>query len=346
MEPSLRSSSYRAVECKLRRTDPALHETIQRFVESQHSDIRISQYADMNYAASKFQNDKWYWLPPIGYSGYLVFLPNMPVVWIDEQGKKSFKIQMRVSAPIYQKQTILLASLSTGDAVLRIEDVWLYAGQQVRNIPFTQRWNKVLEFYSVAYKADAALQQGLRIETAQYLPLNCVKGLIDHKTLPPMMLAQGETYPRRLRVQMVAEENKTHGTPSAQKTHGTPSAQKPYGTPSAQKTHGTPSAQKPYGTPSAHTYTAQNPPTILQKPKAITKQPQSNQVIAVPHPEYPDTYDLWINGVKKGYAAVQDIDLSKKLKQSLVALGEGKKELCVKVEWNPEFSMYEINDIA
>ena len=341
MEPSLRSSSYRAVECKLRKTDPAVHETIQRFVESQHTDIRISQYADMNYAASKLQNDKWYWLNPIGYSGYLVFLPNMPVVWIDEQGKKSFKIQMRVSAPIYQKQTILLASLSTGDAVLRIEDVWLYAGQQVRNIPFTQRWNKVLEFYSVAYKPDSALQQGLRIETAQYLPLNCVKGLVDHKTLPPMMLAQGEVYPRRLRVQMVSEEDKAHGTPSAQKTHGTPSAQKTHVTPSAQKTHGTPSARP-------HTYTAQNPPTILQKPKASapTKQDQSNQFLAVPHPEYPDTYDLSINGVKKGYAAVQDIDLSKKLKQAFVALDNKKKGLCVKVEWNPEFSMYEINDIA
>ena len=316
MEPSLRSSSYRAVECKLRKTDPALHETIQRFVESQHTDIRISQYADMNYAASKLQNDKWYWLPPIGYSGYLVFLPNMPVVWIDEQGKKSFKIQMRVSAPIYQKQTILLASLSTGDAVLRLEDVWLYAGQQLRNNPFTQRWNKVLEFYSVAYKADATLQQGLRIETAQYMALNCVKGLVEHKTLPPMMLAQGETYPRRLRVQMVAE-------PKADQQQ-------------QQK-------QKP------HTYTANNPPPILQKPKASPSAllPQkSNQVLAVPHLEYPDTYDLWINGVKKGYAAVQDIDLSKKLKHALVALGDKKKELCVKVEWNPEFSMYEINDIA
>jgi len=63
---------------------------------------------------------------------------------------------------------------------------------------------------------------------------------------------------------------------------------------------------------------------------------------AVPHAEYPDTYDVWVNGAKKGYAAVQDIELSRRLKD---ALGNSK-ELSVNVEWNEEFSMYEITDLS
>jgi hypothetical protein len=49
-----------------------------------------------------------------------------------------------------------------------------------------------------------------------------------------------------------------------------------------------------------------------------------------------------VNGVKKGYAAVQDIELSRRLKD---ALGNNK-ELSVHVEWNEEFSMYEITDLS
>jgi hypothetical protein len=59
---------------------------------------------------------------------------------------------------------------------------------------------------------------------------------------------------------------------------------------------------------------------------------------AVAHEEYPDTYNLWIKGVKKGYAAVQDLDLSRELR---LASKDGA-ELFVNVEWNSEFNMYEI----
>jgi hypothetical protein len=59
---------------------------------------------------------------------------------------------------------------------------------------------------------------------------------------------------------------------------------------------------------------------------------------AVAHEEYPDTYNLWFKGVKKGYAAVQDLDLSRELRLA----SQTAKDLFVKVEWNSEFNMYEI----
>ena len=109
MEPSVRSSSYRASECKLKKTETSLHETVQRFVESLSDDTRISQYADINYAIKKFESRKWYWLNPSGRSGYLVCLPKMPIVWIDEQFKFSYKIRARVSSHIYEKVSVFIA---------------------------------------------------------------------------------------------------------------------------------------------------------------------------------------------------------------------------------------------
>jgi hypothetical protein len=61
-------------------------------------------------------------------------------------------------------------------------------------------------------------------------------------------------------------------------------------------------------------------------------------MIAIPHEEYPDTYNLFEGSVEKGYAAVQELDLSCALK----AASKQHKKLIVEVHWNKEFSMYEI----
>jgi hypothetical protein len=305
MEPSLRSSSYRAVESKLRRTDSSLHETIQRFVESLSTDVRVSQYADINYAVKKFASDKWYWLKPTGISGYLVFLPNLPVVWIDEQFKKSYRIPMRVSKDIYEKRSVVIASLNVSEGLLRLEDMWLQAGRSLRGNPFTQRWSAALDFYTLYYKPDLVLQQGIRVETAVYQSLYSLKAM---DITPQMMIAQGEVYQRRLRVQLSQVQEKALFVNEAPKT--------------GQK-------EKP-----AHAQLAKE----KEKVSVSANASQEGDTIAVPHPEYPDTYDILIKGVKKGYAAVQDIDLSRRLKKA----SEGGNGICVKVEWNEEFSSYEI----
>lgn len=302
MEPSLRSSSYRAVESKLRRTDSSLHETVQRFVESLSTDVRVSQYADINYAVKKFASDKWYWLKPTGISGYLVFLPNLPVVWIDEQFKKSYRIPMRVSKDIYEKQSLMITSLNVSEGLLRLEDMWLQAGRSLRGNPFTQRWSAALDFYTLYYKPDLVLQQGIRVETAVYQSLYSLK-VMD--TPPQTMIAQGEVYQRRLRVQLSQTSEKAVFVADVPK----------------QK------APSFSGTSPAHV------PKVSSHTQGDT--------IAVPHPEYPDTYDILIKGVKKGYAAVQDIDLSRRLKKACET-ANANVGICVKVEWNEEFSSYEI----
>lgn len=325
MEPSLRSSSYRAVDSKLRRADKSLHETIQRFVESLSPDVRVSQYADVHFAAKKFTasaaaSEKWYWLKPTGISGYLVFLPNTPVVWIDEQFKKSYKIPMRVSNSIYEKRSVFVATLNVGDSLLRLEDIWLNAGKMIRAQAFTQRWEALLDFYSLYYKPDVVLQQGIRVEMAVYEPLCKAMDWASDGMTEKMMLAQSESSPRRLRVQLAQPSE-----PVSKKVAAAPFA------PVAPLAPTVPLGKKTHVVP----------PRALFVEDEVSSSNKTN-ARAVPHAEYPDTYDVWVNGVKKGYAAVQDIELSRRLKD---ALGNNK-ELSVRVEWNQEFSMYEIIDLS
>jgi hypothetical protein len=62
---------------------------------------------------------------------------------------------------------------------------------------------------------------------------------------------------------------------------------------------------------------------------------------AVAREDLPDTYELWIQGVKRGYGAVQDLELSAQLRQA----AKKSKTFLVKVVWNEEFEMFEISSL-
>lgn len=304
-QPSLRSSTPRGTECKLRRTEPALHETTKRFVESLCPDIRISQYADLQFTSKKLAHDTWYWLEPIagGRVGYLVLLPDQPAVWIDEQCKQSYRIQLRVSMMLYTSPSVFIATLNKTVGVLRLEDAWHVSGVSQLDIPFTKRWQETLDMYTHKYKADLQLQQGLRIELAEFKPLSAIK---TWSPMPSMLFAQGEVAPRRLRVQ-INDDNKAKELPRVELAL----------VPFYSRQTATPVKQKK----------VVDTPMFVDEKDIIAR--------AVPHEEYPDTYNLWIGSEKKGFAAVQDIELSRKLRSS-------GKEVNVRVAWNSEFNMYEI----
>ena len=328
MEPSLRSSTQRGNECKLRKPEQAVHETVRRFVESLRTDVRISQYADLVYAGKKIEenNYPWYWLEPVpgGRTGFLVFLPGQQAVWTDEQGKVSFFVQVRVAEEIYKKNSVFIASLNKFDGLLRLEDAWLIAGQNQAKTPFTQRWDSLIRFYSTQYKEDFQLQQGLRIELASFQSL---ANLEKWSKMPTMMFLQGENAHKRLRVQLEETQEPSVAKPA-------PAQQQPRH-PQMRKMPTEPVKQR------AMFVDEDEPPTSTESQsdsiaKAVSHKETTAKAVA--HEEYPDTYNLWIKGVKKGYAAVQDLDLSRELRLA----SQAAKDLFVKVEWNSEFNMYEI----
>ena len=375
MEPSLRSSAPKGIDCKLRKPDPSLHETTQRFVESQLGDIRISQYADMNYASAIMKSGKWMFLDQLdgGRVGFLVMTPKSPIVWMDDRGKSSFIIPMRIQTNLCEKGSIAVASLNKSEGILRIEDMKILGGEDIRGLSFTRRWERLLEFYRNSYVYDSTLQRDLRIQPAVYKSIDSIQTWGDSP--PDAIFAQNDTMPRRLRIQiketgldlsknLLAETRPVGNKPTAivrpglsaytpvtTLAHGQgPSPRKPIVTkPIAPKpvTPGPgPVSRKPEVRPVKPEAKPVKPEAKPVKPEAKPVKPEANPVkpeakqktIAVPSDEFPDTYTIIINGEKKGYAAVQDIELSKVLRLKT----KETKEIPVKIEWNPEFASYEI----
>jgi hypothetical protein len=213
-----------------------------------------------------------------------------------------------------------MASLNKVDGILRLEDAWMIAGDFLRGRPFSQRWKELCSFYNYQFRPDSVLQQGFRIEMATYEPLSAVH---SWQTVPPIVFAQGERNQRRLRVQLQDER-------LGCKPHAT------FGELGGSKPHAKQN-QKPFV---KHNNQSIKAPAFIEDVSPIdVKEEKEGTAKAIPHEEYPDTYDLFVKGVKKGYAAVQDIALSRKLRQ---ATGKEKKEVLVNIEWNSEFNMFEI----
>ena len=206
------------------------------------------------------------------------------------------------------------------DGLLRIEDCWNLAGKSTRNLPFTQRWSHVTNFFDTMFCEDMHLQQGLQIKLAEYQSLDAA---LRWPSTPHMMLAQGEKSHRRLRVQCGGV------APTAPaKRSEVPRGQG--GAPDVIPVH---ILKRP----------------LLEKPAvslALLVEEKPNTARAVAHELYPDTYDLFVGGKKLGYAAVQDLALSRELKDALTKSNSKEKELLVRIAWNEEFGMNEIVGLA
>ena len=312
MDPSIRSSAPRALNVRLMKTEPALHDATQRFVESHLGDVRVSQFADLTHASKLFQKGTWYWLPG-GKSGFLVMAPNSPIVWMDEQGKVSYKIPMRVGKE--WENSILLASLQVSDGILRLEDV-RYAGKRIET-PFSARWELLLDLYRNSYLVDSVLQGGLTIEPAVYSPLESAAEW--NERTPMIMIAQGETYKKRVRIQIRDKDTK-------------PAMERAY-----------PPTREPSQLVKLKTRAPQSAKAAPQGVKpAAEAPPVPASAYVIPSKEFPDTYLLFVDGQNKGFAAVQGLALSR----ALLEASKTMTNIPVTVTWNTEFSSHEIVSLA
>lgn len=330
ISPSIRSSAPRPLNHRFIKTEPALHEATQRFVESLIRDVRVSQFADLKYASTLLQKGTWYWLHG-GKNGFLVIAPKSPIVWMDEQGKVSYIIQMRVSKEILETGAVFLASLQLIDCKLVIEDVRNINGKNIEDQPFSKRWETLLDFYRNSYICDTALQGGLAIEPAVYYPLESAKEWNDDT--PIIMIAQGDTYRKRVRVQ-IRDKDVVRDIVSRKY----PPTREPS---QLVKNKAIQIKKRPATAPTTALPAPANAPANATS-TAAKEHAIPNETYVVPSKEYPDTYLLMINGEEKGFAAVQGMSLSRSLRD----MSKTMSKIKVNVAWNAEFSSHEIVSVA
>jgi len=323
MDPSIRSSAPRAINVRFAKTEPALHEATQRFVESLLRDVRVSQFADLKYASTLLQKGTWFWLTG-GKGGFLVMAPNSPIVWMEEQGKVSYKIPMRVGKEWSALGSVCLASLQMSDGILRLEDMRCACGKNIEAEPFSKRWDALLDFYRNSYIVDTVLQGGITIEPAVYSSLESAVSWND--TTPMIMIAQGETHRKRVRIQIRDKDTK----PVVERVY--PPTREPSQL-VKEKAKGRVSVPKPKPAPTASAATP-------NAPNANANKDTSTYVI--PSKEFPDTYVLFVQGENKGFAAVQGLALSRSLRDA----SKTSNKIPVTVAWNSEFSSHEIVSIT
>jgi hypothetical protein len=300
-------------------------------------DVRVSQFADLAYASTLLQKGTWFWLTygqgTPGKSGFLVMAPKSPVVWLEEQGKVSYKINMRAGKEWSEHGSVFLASLNMNDGILRLEDLRFANGKSIEGDVFSKRWDALLDFYRNSYIHDSLLQGGLTIEPAVYSPLESAAEWHD---TPMIMIAQGETYKKRVRVQ-VRDRDKTPIVERVYPPTREPSQlvrQKPV--PGAHRVNGPRTGgQRP-------PVSADQKPVVHEQIKGLSEQSKGPDTYVVPSKEFPDTYVLYVKGENRGFAAVQGLGLSRSLRD----ISKTSEKIPVTVSWNAEFSSHEIVSIA
>ena len=294
-------------------------------------DVRVSQFADLTYASTLLQKGTWYWLTygegTPGKSGFLVMAPKSPIVWLDEQGKVSYKINMRASKEWSERGSVFLASLNMNDGILRLEDLRFANGRSIEGDLFSKRWDALLDFYRNSYIHDSLLQGGLTIEPATYSPLESAAEWHD---TPMIMIAQGETYKKRVRVQVRDKDR----TPIVERAYP------PTREPSQLLRQKVRSEGQKSGSSQAQTAAKQTPAVRHEQIQGMSTKGLDTYV--VPSKDFPDTYVLYVKGESKGFAAVQGLALSRSLREAT----KSSEKIPVVVTWNAEFSSHEIVSIA
>jgi len=302
-------------------------------------DVRVSQFADLTYASTLLQKGTWFWLTygqgTPGKSGFLVMAPKSPVVWLDEQGKVSYKINMRAGKEWSERGSVFLASLNMNDGILRLEDLRFANGKSIEGDVFSKRWDALLDFYRNSYIHDSLLQGGLTIEPAVYSPL---ESAAEWQDTPMIMIAQGETYKKRVRVQVRDKDR----TPVVERVY--PPTREPSQLVRQKVQRGAPRPASqpvaPRAAPIPHEKVqGLSSMSSLSSPSSLSSR---EEAYVVPSKEFPDTYVLYVKGENKGFAAVQGLALSRSLREA----SKASEKIPVTVTWNAEFSSHEIVSIV
>ena len=241
--------------------------------------------------------------------GFLVFLnKNMPTYVRYNLSKKEreftkghplcYSLRMRVSQEIY-KGSVFIVSLDAVNHSMLIEDVYVYKGKNVFNgESFTQRRNYMKDFVQHHWIPDARLLGGIVSNVINPLPLSSLETLVDVEDYTKVFLIPETAGKRRFTFTLndsIAKIDVREGY---------------------------------YGR-----HTTEN---LRIHEKSVPIESKPTYAKAVRDTILPDVYELFdVDGKPLSKACVQQLDLSKKLK-------EFSGDIMVNISFNEDFHKYEI----
>ena len=243
--------------------------------------------------------------------GFLVFLnKNMPIYVRYNLSKKEreftrgypicYSLRMRVSQEIY-KGSVFIVSLDVVNHSMLIEDVYVYKGNNVFNNvkeTFTERRKYMKDFVQHHWIPDARLLGGIVTTIMNPLPLSSLQNMTDIQDYTKVFLIPDTAGKRRFTFTLNDSVAKID--------------------------------------PHEGYYGRKTSEPMLYIPKVVTMETKPTYAKAVRDVILPDVYELFdVDGKPLSKACVQQLDLSKKLK-------EFSGDIMVNISFNEDFKKYEI----
>jgi len=284
--------------------DPALLETARHFLESFQFDMRIRQILYPEKMENTISKHTYYVLgnEQRFEPGFLLCMRDKPIVFLNSRLNYGFSLRMRIHSSLYEEGSIFIGTLDTVHGILRIEDVLLYCGKAVVMNPFSKRYSVLQDFYTNAFVQDTRLSS-MKVLLAEPRPLATFRDAVESNQFHSIDLIPEQGGRRRWHIPLLSyQQQQLPQKPSATELLA-------YMLSSGQKVE-----------------TSVTVETENKETKAVAKKVAG----------LPDTFDLFVKGKSIGRAAVQNAEISIKMRAG------GTKDIPVSVEWDEEFLRYKI----
>ena len=255
--------------------------------------------------------------------GFLVFLPDSTPVFVKYNLSKRerqatngeplcYILRMRTSAKV-NEGSVFIASIDTINHKLYLEDIYVWCNQNIFNSKtFLERRTFMKEFVETHWIPDVRLLGGIISEIIQPKPLSSFEALLDVKEFTKVSFIPNSPGRRRFTIML----NETEAKIGSDAFYGRVNPQKPI-----------------------HNQQSQNNSHSQSQSQSHSNNQKHTHAIAIRTPMLPDVYELFNSGISLGRGAIQDLSVSKKLKDVTDA------EVKVSIHYNDEFHRYEIIDL-
>ena len=310
---SLKSSHRNTHAIVLKRANTFQSQKAIEFLNSTNLDLVIQQRISPDKAETPLKKGTFFIQSFITKSepGFLVFLPNMPAIFVKYNLSKKerfatkgqplcYLLRFRVSTKI-NEGSVFIASVDPINHRIFLEDVYIWANENLfSSKTFLDRRNYMKQFVESHWMPDARLLGGIITSIIQPQPLSSFDSISDTTEFLKVVFIPDSPNKRRFALYLNETEAKIDDGY--------------YGRVVQQN---------------------QNQQQQQQQQQKHTSRPTIAK--AIKDPILPDVFNLFNNSENLGRACIQDLSLSKKLKD--------KNNINVKISYNEEFKRYEITDL-
>lgn len=110
--------------------------------------------------------------------GFLCIMKGHPIVFLQSRLQYGFSLRLRLHPSLYQHGALMIGTLDTVEATLRLEDIWSFQGNSLLKDPFSKRFEILQHFFKDLFVQDLKLSNCSLIP-AELSPLSELKTIVE-----------------------------------------------------------------------------------------------------------------------------------------------------------------------